>query len=716
MDPGLGAEVARQPWIVDIKQANDGNRARRATRQLLTYIHLIALEDVELARLSVSVPWLLDGATYYELIVLRRLGAIARKDAELAKLIATFQWFTDESFDGLAASDALGGLNDVASSDTMLARLIAELWLADGITQDELLAVPMLRELADIDVELPRHLLGHAWFEDEGNLRGYVLSSLYGLARSHGELLSELTSQNWFTDGVEKREAALVATLSQVASDSPDLYTDLLRTHYNRSRTVSLKLAGEVNIWIVQNTPFPSNDSVLSEIENTARIGEELLGVPFPTTDVILLVVDRSQVRYRVSGAHFDTHMLLIRDDDGSVPSVPHETAHYWFYNPRTGPQWLTEGAAEFIEAYVNDRMERRELYYSRAANTSGFLRCVNDYQVENIRHLAVVLKNKLYIKRPVGCPYDMGEYFLHSLSELVGEKATMSALGELHLSEVGKYYSDVEERIYEVFLKHVPNYKREDFRTFYRQVHGGAAAFDDTVFPDDHGDKAGLATMIDVGEPTKGTLDYMFDFDYFRFHAEEGQKYRIKVSHYNLRAGSVGLYAPDGQTGLNRYWIARELVSTGPRIVWVAPSSDDYYVAVHNFGGKTGRYTLTIDVADDAGDDHGDTQIAATDVSLGEVVRGTINDDLDIDYFRLPVERGQRYFLSVMSVTLEEFQFSVRMPDGGTWTADTEAIRTCCPHGFGFIARGPGNASISITGLGESVGTYTFKVILIDD
>ena len=227
---------------------------------------------------------------------------------------------------------------------------------------------------------------------------------------------------------------------------------------------------------------------------------------------------------------------------------------------------------------------------------------------------------------------------------------------------------------------------------------------------------KHGLLPQLPRGESIGGSLDYMFDFDYFRFRAQEGKKYRVNVDHDTLRASSVGLYAPDGQTGMNRSWITREVVSTGPRIVWIAPSSDDYYVAVHNFGGKTGRYTLTIDAIDDAVDDHGDTPESATGLSLGEIVQGTIDDDLDIDYFRLPVERDQRYWLSAISVTLEEFQFSARMPDGGIRTADTENIRTCCPHGFQFRARAPGNATLSITGIGGSVGTYTFKIIQVDN
>ena len=42
------------------------------------------------------------------------------------------------------------------------------------------------------------------------------------------------------------------------------------------------------------------------------------------------------------------------------------------------------------------------------------------------------------------------------------------------------------------------------------------------------------------MGEPIEGVLDYMFDFEFFRFNAEEGLKYRMNVNHELLQATSV--------------------------------------------------------------------------------------------------------------------------------------------------------------------------------
>ena len=53
---------------------------------------------------------------------------------------------------------------------------------------------------------------------------------------------------------------------------------------------MSLPLAGEVNLWVFQSKPFPRDEDVITALEESVRTAEELMGVPFPVTDVVLLV------------------------------------------------------------------------------------------------------------------------------------------------------------------------------------------------------------------------------------------------------------------------------------------------------------------------------------------------------------------------------------------------------------------------------------------
>ena len=266
-----------------------------------------------------------------------------------------------------------------------------------------------------------------------------------------------------------------------------------------------------------------------------------------------------------------------------------------------------------------------------------------------------------------------------------------------------------------------------EEFRDLYRRLHGATAAFPETNFSDDHGDEVETASAIEVGESAGGTLDYMFDFDFFRFHAEEGQRYRMNVNHESLRATSVTLYAPDGLTqefGGFGNWKSRRRVSTGPQILWMAPSSGQYYFAVQNFGGKTGPYTLTITAVDDPADDHGDTLDTATDISLGEVVGGVVEDDFDYDYFRFRAVEGRRYRVSeVTGGTLEYFLTSLYAADGvapanwpwNKWNKIRDAASSD-GHWFEWVAPNSKEYYIASDGAHGSVGTYRLRIFSVDN
>ena len=334
--------------------------------------------------------------------------------------------------------------------------------------------------------------------------------------------------------------------------------------------------------------------------------------------------------------------------DRDVVSYLRHEVAHYYFGGP-SGPRWLHEGAAEFVESYINDHTGVQNLSDRRTSlSMIAQANCIW-IGTENIRHHAYLMKHVYQFRYDNDCEYYSGHHFLLNLFETMAGEAMSSALRDLHLlgedNSQSEGRANTEDEIYYVFLQHTPSERVEEFRDLYRRLHGATAAFPETNFSDDHGDEVETASAIEVGESAGGTLDYMFDFDFFRFHAEEGQRYRMNVNHESLRAASVTLYAPDGLTqefGGFGNWKSRRRVSTGPQILWVSPSSGQYYFAVQNFGGKTGPYTLTITAVDDPADDHVDTLDTATDISLGEVVGGVVDDDFDYDYFRFRAVEGR--------------------------------------------------------------------------
>ena len=260
-----------------------------------------------------------------------------------AHLSEIIPWLEDPPGDDYA--DVAGLLVELWVRDSDLGDAVAGLpWVLDRVDGDEAAVLSGLRDIAVTDPELGKRIVGFPWFDDRvthgrrGNLHAYVLRSLSRLVTSGADIMGQLAARPWFADGLDREEAALVVAFGHVANRSPTLYQDLLHAHFTQARTVSLPLAGDVNIWVFQNAPFPQEEDLLTVIEDTARISEGLLGAPFPTNDIILLVVDRSDKHYSVGSGHFYTYMRLIRSS-GKVRHLPHETAHYYFFAPITGPR-----------------------------------------------------------------------------------------------------------------------------------------------------------------------------------------------------------------------------------------------------------------------------------------------------------------------------------------------------------------------------------------
>ncbi len=113
----------------------------------------------------------------------------------------------------------------------------------------------------------------------------------------------------------------------------------------------------------------------------------------------------------------------------------------------------------------------------------------------------------------------------------------------------------------------------------------------------DDHTDSQVGATRVSTdGTPAAGNIEVPGDVDYFRFSAEAGTSYILETS------GSTNtylhLYGPDGVTELGRNDDGG--AGLNARIAWACPSSGTYYVKVrHGLASRTGRYALTVSVAD---------------------------------------------------------------------------------------------------------------------
>ena len=659
----------------------------------------------------------------------RLLLDIGRNSPELALLLTTHPLLADDLTHEEA--ELAEFLIDNGQRDLELARRLATIdWVSDGIDRDELRVLFSAVPTADSQSSPSEFLLGLPSLTDHltGNLGVYVTTALTHLFLGRPEYLKQVVSQGWFADGLAAQEAALIVILERESRDSPGLFQDLLTERFTQTTTIDLPLSGRVRLWAVQNTPSPEGEALLQQMEEAVRYWEGLVQEPFPKDEVILSVVNPAGKSYGLHrGGYLGTHMRLIRDVTlGTVSYVPHETGHYLFRFPR----WFGEGVSQFGESHlrhlngVQSLEERREELASKTACS----------QYANIRHFEYEIADSNDLTFDA-CPYHLGENLMLSVLSLIGQEAMSATLRNLHVLERDEKLPITDKAIYSAFLRNAPSDKQAAFRDLFRRLHGGAFTLHDTNFADDHGDKAADASIAVVGQSLSGELDYLFDFDYFRFQVQEGQKYRITVQHPSLPPDWVTIYAPDGVTRETDGLKSRSGTPSGPEWLWIAPTTGEYYFAVRNFAGITGAYTLSIAHVEDTSDDHGDTAAAATPLNPGQPGTGAVDDAFDLDYFRSQAEQGQWVRIVVRGVTLESLTVVLSEADGATPASmrreDAHAIvdngveyvdiidlrNLSWPQvaSFTWVAPRAGEFFLTVSNIEGMVGTYVVTITPLD-
>ena len=256
------------------------------------------------------------------------------------------------------------------------------------------------------------------------------------------------------------------------------------------------------------------------------------------------------------------------------------------------------------------------------------------------------------------------------------------------------------------------------DSGDYYAEVsgYGGTGSYTLTVAPldiaDDHGGDFQDATTIAVGAAAEGALDYDGDTDLFRFTAQTGQFYQIDVNLGTLDDSYVELQDSDGQLLADD---DNHGDSQASRIVWKAPESGDYYVAVDASWGSetgTGSYTLTVAPLDIA-DDHGDDIQDATTIAVGAAAEGALDYDGDTDLFRFTAQAGQFYQIDVNLGTLDDSVVGLLDADGWSLAYNDD-------HGGSYASRiiweapESGDYYAGVSGY-SGTGSYTLTVALSD-
>lgn len=614
--------------------------------------------------------------------------------------------------------------------ETDTAKRMLEIRTAAGDLVDAGESLRDVLGIAETDHELALTAVAYANAQ-EGDLGEHLLWTI----RSFSALPNEtalLTGTPWFADGLTAEEAAAIVplrnTFQNVASQdmvAPNLLPTLLESYHVQSRTVSLPLAGSVNIWVFQNVPFDEAEDVAGMVEDAVRFTEGFFGAPFPTTDVIALVIVPSPGdTFRAGGAYEGSHFWLARGPETDIARIiHHEVAHYYTEYNDPGLFWMSEGTAEYVSALLGHRNGTLRLS-DRAREVADTVQsdCVVAQGIDNLKEL-VVEESRVPEGPWKACAYSMGENLLHEVSA-IGEGIVQAVLGALY--KMGGQIAD-EELVYETFLEHTPDELKDRFRDVYQRLHGRPnvnppGGFD---FNDDHSDSKDGATPISVGETLEGAFDYWIDFDYFKIHFDTGYAYQLNVNHNTLSAESIKLLDP----GLFVFYDCNnrticERTETGVQIYWRPQDAGEWHISLANDGSYTGNYTISI-TRIEVPDDHGSVMAHATDIAFGEVVSGNLEDTIDEDFFRFQAELGQRY--------RAEFRFSkpIRRTDqwgwvpivntslrneiGGVQVRNKVETTMDNEHSKEWVSPATGTYFFQVSSKNGGTGSYTFTITPVE-
>ena len=287
---------------------------------------------------------------------------------------------------------------------------------------------------------------------------------------------------------------------------------------------------------------------------------------------------------------------------------------------------------------------------------------------------------------------------------ETIGEDALSAALRDLQVRPGDEADSpEAERRIRDTLARHAPSDRTSEFTDLYRRLYGTPPG---NGRKDDHGDVREDATRIKVGQEVEGSVDYDFDFDFFLFEAEQGQKYDIMVTHETLPASHINFLST-----INNHvpgWKSKLRTEAGIDIHWVGPQSAPYLLAIQNFGGHRGSYTLSVTRVTDPPDDHPDRHEEATTVELGERVEGEIHDAWDLDFFRVKTVEQTSYVAKIERDSNREACCIVGFffPEGGQVTergGPETVVYTYHTSGWYWVVVHGGNE--------RKTGSYVFEV-----
>ena len=413
-NPELTDRISKWRWLFDETLTSQEYRALRSLSSIIE-------QAPKLAHLLVSTPWLADDINKWEAMTMSSFRSLTEQNqVDFALELVTAPWVMDgvkrrEYGDGIYSLETIVSSQDAKSANHQLGVQFLHM-------------VPYPPSVLDLQ----------------------FIAAMSKLIDGNPDVYSLLSKEPWFLDGLDLTERAYL-----IATTSTNKIESLFDPYTAETKVIELPLAGPVNLLVVGHDEFNAQHT-LEALERAVQGSEELLQIPFPVKNVLLY---KGRVRTR-----FVSYKILTASTSESI--IAHEVGHYYF---RFSPQWLNEGGANLVKAYIINSGNLPTPVYPDYCASKG---------LKKLQDLNELGSGPLWSS----CRYSMGQHFLLILRNAMGEEAWTSAFRAYYLTRFRAFQGlsdasadrDLDELFYRVFLEHTPPELLEDVKDVFRRLHGG--------------------------------------------------------------------------------------------------------------------------------------------------------------------------------------------------------------------------------------------------
>ncbi len=204
-------------------------------------------------------------------------------------------------------------------------------------------------------------------------------------------------------DGITYRESKIIASVG--TQDDASRF-DPESPHTIEERTITLPLAGKVELTIIRTDPALGYDNMMDDLEHAIRGHEEFMDLPFPQRQVVYVVAPGA-------GGNWAANFVWLGDDPGYTlidqHIIAHVAAYYYWGRPR-GPwapyspgstTWVSGGAARLL-GYGPEAAREELTEVLENSNCAGLT--IRELESSNPQG------------SKVGCSYPVGEAFYRDL------------------------------------------------------------------------------------------------------------------------------------------------------------------------------------------------------------------------------------------------------------------------------------------------------------